>query len=53
MKENVFLIPTRALRDEGASYHYVAPSRYIDMNKQALEAIEKTLKQKKSPMKRS
>lgn len=47
--ENVFLIPTRALRDEGASYHYVAPSRYIDMNKQALEAIEKTLKQKKIP----
>ena len=49
MKENVFLIPTIALRDEGASYHYVAPSRYIDMNKQALEAIEKTLKQKKIP----
>ena len=49
MKENVFLIPTISLRDEGASYHYVAPSRYIDMNKQALEAIEKTLKQKKIP----
>ena len=50
----MFLIPTRALRDEGASYHYVAPSRYIDMNKQALEAIEKTLKQKENPpMKRS
>lgn len=47
MKENVFLIPTRALRDEGASYHYVAPSRYIDMNEKALGAIEKTLKQKK------
>ena len=39
MKENVFLIPTRALRDEGASYHSVAPFRYIEMNKQALEAI--------------
>ena len=50
MKENVFLIPTIALRDEGASYHYVAPSRYIDMNKQALEAIEKTLKQKENPL---
>ena len=49
--ENVFLIPTRALRDEGASYHYVAPSRYIDMNEQALDAIEKTLKQKKIPYK--
>ena len=33
--------------DEGASYHYVAPSRYIDMNEKALGAIEKTLKQKK------
>ena len=49
MPENVFLIPTRALRDEGASYHYVAPSRYIDMNEKALGAIEKTLKQKKIP----
>ena len=49
MKENAFLIPTRALRDEGVSYHYVAPSRYIDMNKLALGAIERTLKQKKIP----
>ena len=52
MPENVFLIPTRALRDEGASYHYVAPSRYIDMNQQAFGAIEKTLKQKKIPYKK-
>ena len=51
MPENIFLIPTRALRDEGASYHYVAPSRYIDMNEKALVAIEKTLKQKKIPYK--
>ena len=51
MPENVFLIPTRALRDEGASYHYVAPSRYIEMNQQALGAIKKTLKQKKIPYK--
>lgn len=49
MPENVFLIPTRALRDEGVSYHYVAPSRYIDMNKLALGAIERTLKQNKIP----
>lgn len=25
MKENIFLVPTRALRDEGVSYHYVVP----------------------------
>lgn len=49
MKENVFLIPTRALRDEGVSYHYVAPSRYIDMNELTLGAIERTLKQNKIP----
>lgn len=49
MPENIFLIPTRALRDEGVSYHYVAPSRYIDMNKLALGAIERTLKQNKIP----
>ena len=49
MPENVFLIPTRALRDEGASYHYVAPSRYIELNQQALGAIKRTLKQKKIP----
>ena len=29
--------------------NYFAPSRYIDMNTQALGAIERTLKQKKIP----
>lgn len=28
IEENAFLVPVRALRDEGASYHYVAPCRY-------------------------
>lgn len=41
--ENTFLIPYRALRDEGSSYHYAPPSRFIDLNRQALSAIEKTL----------
>lgn len=27
------IIPTRAIRDEGTSYHYVPPSDYIDVNK--------------------
>lgn len=43
MKENEFLVPWRALRDEGGSYHYAPPSRYIDVNPKALRAIEKTL----------
>lgn len=37
--ENRFLVPVKALRDEGTSYHYVAPSRYTKM----LRLIEKTL----------
>ena len=42
-KENEFLVPYRALRDEGTSYHYMAPSRYADVHPQARKAIEKTL----------
>lgn len=41
--ENTFIVPKVALRDEGASYHYLPPSRYIEININALEAIEKTL----------
>lgn len=43
IEENRFLVPIKALRDEGTSYHYVAPSRYINMNSQMLRLIEKTL----------
>ena len=49
MEENAFLIPTKALRDEGASYHYVAPSRYIEVDGRALNAIETVLKQASIP----
>lgn len=41
--ENTFLIPCKALRDEGASYHYAPPSRFMEVNPRALKAIEKTL----------
>lgn len=41
--EGVFLIPERALRDEGTSYHYAPPSRFIEIDKNAVEAIEHTL----------
>ena len=43
IKENIFLVPTKALRDEGTSYHYLPPSRYVDLNQIALKAIELTL----------
>lgn len=39
----VFLVPTKALREEGTSYHYVAPSRYIAINPIMLRLIEQTL----------
>ena len=45
IEENAFLVPVRALRDEGASYHYVAPSRYMEMQIEAISAIEQVLEQ--------
>lgn len=41
--EGEFLIPTRALRDEGASYKYLVPSRFVELNKTAIKTIEKTM----------
>ena len=38
------IIPVAAVRDEGTSYHYVAPSREIIANEHAVECIEKVLK---------
>ena len=45
IEENAFLVPVRALRDEGTSYHYVAPSRYMEMQIEAVSAIEQILEQ--------
>lgn len=41
-EENVFIVPYRALRDEGTSYHYMKPSRFIEINNTALKAIKET-----------
>ena len=43
LEENMFLIPYTCLRDEGTSYHYIPPSRYVDVDKTALTAIETAL----------
>ncbi len=43
IEENAFLIPYTCLRDEGTSYHYMPPSRYVDVDQIALDAIEKAL----------
>ena len=42
-KENVFIVPYKALRDEGTSYHYMKPSRFVEIDKVAMKAIEKTI----------
>ena len=41
--ENTFLVPYKALRDEGTSYHYQAPSRFMEVDRKAIKAIEETL----------
>ena len=43
MDENLFLIPYKALRDEGTSYHYLPPERFVEMSDKARFAIAKTL----------
>ena len=45
IEENAFLVPVRALRDEGTSYHYAAASRYMDVHVEAISAIEQVLEQ--------
>ena len=45
IEENAFLVPVRALRDEGTSYHYAPPSRYMDVHVQSISAIEQVLEQ--------
>ena len=47
--ENAFLVPERALRDEGASYHYLPASRYIDLDREPISAIEETFRKHKLP----
>lgn len=41
--ESTFLVPRKALRDEGTSYHYAPPSRFMEINEKARHAIEETL----------
>jgi len=45
IKENAFLIPTKALRDEGTSYHYLPASRYIELNKEMVSAIKNSFEE--------
>lgn len=42
-EESTFLVPSKALRDEGTSHHYAPPSRFMEINERAKKAIEKTI----------
>ena len=39
--ENAFLVPTRALRAEGTSYHYLPAARYIELDPEPVVAMER------------
>ena len=41
--ESTFLLPCKALRDEGTSYHYAPPSRFMEINEAARAAIKETI----------
>ena len=49
LPENAFIVPTRALRDEGTSYHYLPASRYIELDEKPIGVIEETFKKHNHP----
>ncbi len=47
--ENAFLVPHRALRAEGTSYHYLPASRFIDLDEEPIRIIEDTFRKRSIP----
>ncbi len=43
------IIPTKAVRDEGTSYHYLSPSRYAEPTEDAVTVLENILEKHKVP----
>lgn len=43
------IVPVSALRDEGASYHYLPPTREIELDGDVVEVITKTLERYETP----
>lgn len=43
------IVPVKALREEGASYRYLPPSRFVGLSENTIKKIEKTLKRLKIP----
>lgn len=46
LPENAFLVPEKALRDEGASYHYLAPARFVETSPEIRKVMEDVLTDK-------
>lgn len=47
--ENAFLVPTKALRAEGTSYHYLPASRYIELDAEPVKVMENCFKKHSLP----
>ncbi|MGI6337004.1 MAG: nucleoside phosphorylase [Eubacteriales bacterium] len=43
------ILPVRALRDEGASYHYLPPGRFIELDEKPVAALRKVLDTRRIP----
>ena len=42
LAEDAFIVPTKALRAEGTSYHYLPASRYIELDREPVSVMEET-----------
>ncbi len=49
LPENAFLVPTKAMRDEGTSYHYLPADRYVETSPAVRQVIEAVLTEKGLP----
>jgi len=47
--ENAFMVPTKALRAEGTSYHYLPASRYIELDREPIAVIERCFQKHNLP----
>lgn len=47
--ENAFLVPTKALRVEGTSYHYLPATRFIELDGEPVKVIESCFKKHELP----
>lgn len=47
--QNMFFLPTSAIRDEGVSYHYLPASRTVNTTKKVNDALKKSLEKFNQP----